>query len=199
MPSKTSARRLIAAQRRANALELRLAGRTYREIGAALGCSSQRAFQLIDAELRHLNKRRQDSAEELRRLILERLDRLLVPQYEKAVAGDKEALQAVLSIEDRRIRLKGLVTDKHLVTAGMAPQQLTADELVSADRQLEEFERDLIRPQADGTLPDGNPQMSEIPGLLPPQSRADLRPDPTRLDPIPVVAGAGGNPANGAS
>src|SRR5262245_42018072 len=65
------------AQRRAQALALRLAGNTFAQIGAALGVSEQRAHKLVTEELKRINERRQTDAEELRRLEEERIDALL--------------------------------------------------------------------------------------------------------------------------
>ena len=63
----------LATARRVRALELRLQGRTYREIGAVLGCNPATAYRATQKALRLTLA---EPAEELRTLELVRLDRL---------------------------------------------------------------------------------------------------------------------------
>ena len=58
MDSKNSARRILAAERRTRALELRKEGRTYAQIGQALGISEQRSHRIVSLELQRLNAKR---------------------------------------------------------------------------------------------------------------------------------------------
>ena|SRR5579884_2523652 len=106
--SKRSPRRVEAGQRRLNALTLRKAGFTFEAIGQALGISPQRAFQLVDEELRAISAQRAEQATELVRMEQERLDELQAAVWAKAKGGDLDAIAVVLKISARRSKLLGL-------------------------------------------------------------------------------------------
>jgi hypothetical protein len=106
--SAASAKRIEAAQRRLQALNLRLEGKTYLEIGTAMSVSEQRAWRLVTQELRRLNTRREERAAELVRLQSERLDALLAALWPKALAGDAVAVARVLALFERQAKLHGL-------------------------------------------------------------------------------------------
>jgi hypothetical protein len=110
--SKASRRKIAAAERRVKALELRKAGKTYREIGRALGYSEQRAHKLVTAELSRLNAQRVEQAKEVTRLELERLDALWAGVWTQAKRGNGAAVDRALSIMQRRARLLGLDAPK---------------------------------------------------------------------------------------
>jgi hypothetical protein len=116
--SKTSRFRIARARRGKEALELRLAGLSYADIGDRMGVSSPRAFQLVSDELARLNEKRAETAEAVTRIELERLDRLLATVWEKAEAGDLAAIDRVLAIQQRRARLLGLDAEKAPPPAG---------------------------------------------------------------------------------
>jgi hypothetical protein len=137
--SKASATKIHAAERRTKALELRKQGRTYAEIGAALGCSEQRAHAIVTAELGRLNRDRAEQAEAVRRLELDRLDALQAGVWDAAKGGDAQAIDRVLSIMARRAKLMGLdaptktaFTDpsgRKSVAVPVSAQELSDDDL----------------------------------------------------------------------
>jgi hypothetical protein len=100
--------RAVAAERRIKALELRKAGVSYRKIGAALGVSHTQAYNDVMLSLRHLAKKQDGIAEELRVLEDQRLDDMLTPMMTQARRGNQGAVDRVLRIMDRRARLWGL-------------------------------------------------------------------------------------------
>jgi hypothetical protein len=106
--AKTSIERIGRSQRAAQALELRIAGLTFREIGKRMGFSEQRAHALVTEELSRLNAKRAEQAAAVTRLELERLDRLVKGVWVKAQAGDPAAQQCVLRCMERRAKLLGL-------------------------------------------------------------------------------------------
>jgi hypothetical protein len=116
--SKTSPRRILAAERRTKALALRKAGATFADIGRTLGCSEARAHQIITAELQRLNKERAEQAAEVTRLELERLDAMQLSIWQKATDGDMEAIDRLLKLMARRAALLGL--DKQALLVGNA-------------------------------------------------------------------------------
>jgi hypothetical protein len=106
--SQASAKRIGAAQRRMQALGLRLEGKRYREIGEIMGFSEQRAHKLVTTELSRLNTRRTEQAAELIRLQSERLEALLAAVWPAAANGDGPAIDRVLAIFQRQAKLHGL-------------------------------------------------------------------------------------------
>src|SRR5690242_1094881 len=86
-PSATSPRRLRAAGKQRQALELRIAGATLAQIAAQVGYSdTSGAYRAIQAALKATL---QPPADELRRLQYERLERLYAAAHVRAVgAGD---------------------------------------------------------------------------------------------------------------
>jgi|SRR5882724_1395290 len=106
--SDASATILDAAEHHIRALALRKKGHTYREIGAQLGVSEQRAWQLVREELDRLTRERTLLADEVRRLELERLDQLQLGLWLEACKGEVSAVLPVLWIMQRRAKLLGL-------------------------------------------------------------------------------------------
>src|SRR5262245_18532903 len=106
--SQMSPAKVQAAVRRKGAIDLRLQGMTYREIAQELGVTPTRARQLVSEALAALQKDTAESAEELRRLELDRLDQLQSGLWEEAADGNLKAVGAVLKIMERRARLVGL-------------------------------------------------------------------------------------------
>jgi len=105
--SKTSPRRLQAAKKQVKALELRVEGRSFRQIALELkyrGPSG--AHKAVDAALERTIR---EPADEVRQLELERLDRLqIMPWKQATVIGDPKAIASVIKIMERRAKLLGL-------------------------------------------------------------------------------------------
>lgn len=94
--------------RSANALELRIAGATYRQIAAQLGVSEKAAYYDVQDELARLDPVIKGRAERLRDLENARLDRLHVALAAGIKAGDPRAVVATVRVMERRARLNGL-------------------------------------------------------------------------------------------
>lgn len=95
-------------ERQLLALDLRKSGLTYRAIAAKLGVNHQTAYNDVMAELKRLAELRADSAEELRQLELEKLDKYESSLTHWAEAGSVEAVKALLKVQERRSKLLGL-------------------------------------------------------------------------------------------
>lgn len=91
--------------RRQQALDLRLAGATYRQIGERLGVSTPIAWKHTQAALQQAPH---EPAQEVREIELARLDRLHMAHWPQALGGNVEATDRVLKLMDRRVRLLGL-------------------------------------------------------------------------------------------
>lgn len=127
----SKAQRTDTAARRAQAIQMRLAGLTYDVIAQRLKYSSRQAAakdieRALAVALRDANR----SAEEFREVELMRLDRLQAAAWAKAVQGDPRAIHACLQVIDRRCKLLGL-------DAPQRHEVLTIDTLDAAIRDLE--------------------------------------------------------------
>jgi hypothetical protein len=115
-PKKTSPRRLLAADKQRQALELKIAGATLEQIAEQVGYqSASGAYQAIQAALKATL---QPPSDELRRLQYERLERLYAAAHSKSVgdgAGgepDFVAMDRALKIVQRINALFGLEATK---------------------------------------------------------------------------------------
>ena len=126
---QTSAKQIETAERRAAILDLRKAGSDYRQIAKDIikhfgvdnlpkGFDERYAWMDVKRELERLNTERREDTLEIRTLELERLDRLLMSFYPKAIKGDYQAADRVLKIMAQR--------EKYI--AGLAvPQKIDID------------------------------------------------------------------------
>jgi hypothetical protein len=83
------------AKKVCQALEYRAAGMTYAVIAEAMGCAVSRAHDLVQIGIQG-NIR--ESAEALIELQLQRLDKLFIPVFQKAVTGDTKAVDTALAL-----------------------------------------------------------------------------------------------------
>ncbi len=115
--SKTSPRRLEAIERQRKALELRRAGAQFDAIATQLGYASPGAAHVaVDSALK---RTLQEPADAVRRLEVDRLDRLFLAWWPAALQGDAEACDRVLKIMARRAKLQGLdAPTKNTLTDG---------------------------------------------------------------------------------
>ena len=109
--TKRNKRRVIAAERRRRAMELRLTGASYAEIGDELGISRQAATRHVYKACEKLEAETAKKAEKYLKLELLRLDELLRAVWPQAEAGDVKAVDRVLKIMAHRARLLGLDAD----------------------------------------------------------------------------------------
>ena len=108
-----------ADARRLKALDLRLAGASYRQIGAQLGVSHTQASKDVKAMLREMAT---EPAAEVRQQELTRLDKLMLAHWPTAIRGDIRATTMVLQIMDRRARLLGLDAPQRIDITGWIRQ-----------------------------------------------------------------------------
>ena len=106
-PRLTGPARIERQRRTAAILSMRMEGWGLREIGEAQDppVSSQAIFKTIKKALAEVVS---DEVDEARKIELLRLDELLAAIYERAINGDIAAIDRVLAISHRRIRLLGL-------------------------------------------------------------------------------------------
>lgn len=115
--SPTSARRIMWAQQRARALEMRLGGASLQSIVVALGYANRtsvaRALRLEMGRFSH------PQAEELRELELGRLDAMLSAIWERCRNGELDAIDRALKISShRRSLVPGLEVPRDVILDG---------------------------------------------------------------------------------
>ena len=131
MPDSKASKKIVRGrEREEEALGLRLGGLTYRVIGERMGISESGAYKAIIRALKRLNERIAEKAEEVRRLELERLDKMLRGLWPSALRGNQGAIDRVLRIMQRRAMYLGLDAPKALdvrVTEGELDDTIEAE------------------------------------------------------------------------
>lgn len=108
MPA-SRAQRARTAERRTRAISMRLAGIDYETIARELGYSDRSAAcKDVSRALEQRTKEQQQSADALRTAEVMRLDRLQLGLWSAAADGDPRAVETVIKVIDRRIKLLGL-------------------------------------------------------------------------------------------
>ena len=116
--AETSPIMLGAAAKKAQVVELRLAGATYRQIHAQLGISLGQAHHYVTEALDELAQQARESAEQLRDLDLMRLDGMMV---KLAKDDSPRAIDTKLRIMERRAKLMGLDAPTEISGPGGGP------------------------------------------------------------------------------
>jgi hypothetical protein len=117
-------------ERALKALDLRIAGATYRQIAAQLGVREFAAFHDVQDELGRLDPVIKGRAERLRELEMARLDRLNVALAPGIKAGQPGAIFAAVKVMERRAKLCGLDAPTKLEVSGA----VTLGEKIAAAR-----------------------------------------------------------------
>lgn len=99
-----------ARVREQQALELRIAGYTYQQIGDAVGITAQAAHKAVARAVARTAAHIEQDAETLRALEIERLDRLMAAIWPRAMRADLGAVDKLLKALSLRYRLLGLGT-----------------------------------------------------------------------------------------
>lgn len=146
MSRKQTQREYDRAERKKNALELRLAGASYRDIAQALEVSPATALQDCKEALADIPAQQ---ADEMRTVELSRLDRLQRAVWPRAIKGDLQAVDRAIKIIDRRAKLFGLD----------APQQvqITANDIdldAAVDKMLRVAEMALEKEKSNRPVDD---------------------------------------------
>jgi hypothetical protein len=105
---KTAPRKVERRRRIAVALDMRIKGATYQQIGDALGVTLQSANRMVLAGVAEWNATIRRDAADLIALEYARLERLHAAVWDQAIAGDPAAVDRVLKIMERRAKLLGL-------------------------------------------------------------------------------------------
>lgn len=131
---KQSKKKIDYAHRRIEALNLRRTGMGYRDIAKNLGVSPKRAYEIVSQAFEELKNDQHHTAEEVRAIELERLDKMLESIWPKVEKGDVAALDRAVKIQERRAKLLGLDAPQgwDLTNSDGTLQQPTRVEVVAA-------------------------------------------------------------------
>lgn len=138
-----SAAVLAKMQLTMDCLDLRKRGFSIPAVAQRLGISPTAVRKHIEDAVTSMEAVKSEDAAHLRELDLARLDELYIPMHEKAIRGDPRALQACLSIMERRARLAGMdkptVVEKHITLSEVIPQEqltLAAQQYLASLREV---------------------------------------------------------------
>lgn len=102
--------RLSRAEKQAAAMRMKAKGATYPQIAEAMGYATVKAAR--DLVSKGIKEELHESAEGLRGIHYNRLEKLLAVHWDRALQGDNSALANTLSVMDRIERLYGLAGAK---------------------------------------------------------------------------------------
>ncbi len=170
---KTGRRKITAAERRAQAFELRKAGLSYQKIGDQLGITRQSAHGLVTTALRKLNEKTAEDAAELTRLELERLDDCqAIVVHEMRTGNRLGAVDRLLRIQELRAKLLGLDAPDRLAVREQGIYKHEHELKKWQGRSFEEMSTEELVVLALGKDPDTNEPLQ--PGQL---ARVPARPE----------------------
>ena len=153
MTYKTAA--AARAHRRKQVAANLLAGLTYREMAEAFGVSLGTIKNDVDYVMAHWQREQVTAATDYVTLQERRLDRALNAIWERVLAGDDKAITALLKIEERRAKLRGLDQPEKVEHSGSVEQRRPDPlEGLDADARSKLIDN-LIRARAGRIAPDG--------------------------------------------
>ena len=118
-------------ERRAKALQLRIAGATYEQIATQLGYAARgNALKDVDVGLKAITK---EPAEKLRKIENQRLEVMQIALWTRASKGEIAAQDACLRIMKRRADMNGLDAKSKIELSG----SLSVDVATLSNEQLE--------------------------------------------------------------
>lgn len=130
-------------QRRLKAMQLRISGYGYREIGRMLGVSDTQAYYDVMHEIRLQRAQLAEVADDMRTIETQRLDKILNILDARIEAGDIDCIEPYLKVAARRAKLLGLdaagkvdvnVTDHRSELKRLNPAELEVRRRIALER-----------------------------------------------------------------
>jgi cell fate regulator YaaT (PSP1 superfamily) len=118
--------------RRAEAIDLRVQGFSYREIGKRLNVSAQTAYNDVQAELSEVREEAAENAKQNLRLDLQRIDIAIQLAIKKVQEGELAAIDRLVKLTDQRAKLLRLYEPESrgdsspIVNVNVVPLELPA-------------------------------------------------------------------------
>lgn len=128
-------KRLLAEQKRQDALKYRLQGYTYKEIGKLLGCRFQTVYRWVVEATEARQAEMTDLVREHTQMQCDRIYHLIRALWPKASQGDTDAVIAMLRCDERLSRLLGLDAPAKVQTE-IELRTMPRDELVSIAQRV---------------------------------------------------------------
>ena len=125
-------RKYEVAKRRAQALELRISGMSYRAIADAMQCADSTAYELVQSALREIPAQNVEILRTEHDAMIRRLFAKLMPRIDK---GEPRAIEVGVKLLERLAKLHGLDAPTRQV------MQVITEETV--DRAIRELEQEL--------------------------------------------------------
>ena len=100
--------KVSAAERERQAVQMRIAGADYQTIADALGMVKSGAYKAVRRSLERTRQQTAESAEELRQIEQNRLERLIVAAMPQALKGDVQSIEAVRRLSESLRKLNGI-------------------------------------------------------------------------------------------
>jgi DNA-binding CsgD family transcriptional regulator len=126
---KQASRRAEIAARRYDALQLKIAGYSDRQIASRLGVGVSTAHNDVKNVLETLAREHVEEAANLRALLNIRYEELFHAYHDQAIAGDTEAKKIVVGIMERVAKINGVIPDRSLVTVDQRSVHLVDGEV----------------------------------------------------------------------
>jgi hypothetical protein len=118
-----------------------VAGRSFQEIGDALGVSKPVAWKIVDKALQEFRQTHMADADQVRAVVVARLESLLAAGWAKAMSGDTDAVRTVLLVTARLCKMMGLdapSTYKVAASTGVTRlDKMSESELLEYARRLD--------------------------------------------------------------
>jgi predicted DNA-binding protein YlxM (UPF0122 family) len=131
--------KMTKEQRRVEALNYRAAGYDYREIAEALKVSTKTAYYDVQAALEYLRKYERVLAEDVRALMMTRMDKMITYLWPAVERGETYSHAQVLNIMARQAKLLGLDAPVEVDVNIRRPLvEATQEELLGLARKLQE-------------------------------------------------------------
>lgn len=131
--TKSSIDPVSKIERAIKALDLRKAGKSYVDIGKALGISATKAFGIIRSELHNLNDRKSSTAEEILRLEIERCYELIQSLWPRK--SEPRTAEVILKTIERISKFYGL--DKPLkIEQSISIEDMSYEQLMAESERI---------------------------------------------------------------
>jgi hypothetical protein len=155
--------------KRKQALQLRLAGASYRQIADTLGYADGNpgdVWRIVQEELKEVTR---EPAENVRMMEMERLDLLQMTHWPAARQGDYQATAMVLRIMEMRARYYGLSAPAPSVVMNQTLNQFSSEGVLVIEGETKQAYIAGLRAARGELAPNGSPPRGELPA---PQSGA---------------------------
>ena len=115
MPKQNGAE-IARTERRMRILQAKVAGASVRQIAETEKLSVGQIQKDVQRALGELAREHVGHADHVRALQMERYNQLLLRWYNRALAGEVEAIKVVLTIMDKISQINGVIPDKSLIS-----------------------------------------------------------------------------------